>query len=320
MILLISSTPVAGTVTRLAKWIDRLSGINCHALIQRNYSSNAFNIPFGTFECIPEWEKYLSKCINQAQILILHNICDVNLLDLIFATKRSNCCIIYQYHSPPNEPPHYDYSVLQKYNFDVIFSVAQGHSRFIPNSVPVPNVIADLPPCLVPIEKSNIIFSPHLRSTNFRWSNKFSSKDLISLQLAEKYLHGFRVRDIKNIFGRDIVTHEENLFFLQFCSIVVDDINTGLLHQTTLEALKAGCAVVTGADLQSIEDFCLAVQAPPPPFILARGIDDVIHKLISITNEKQLITNMNKSKIYSNKYLKERRLADCYLKILKQYI
>lgn len=319
MILLISDTPVAGTVTRLAHWISHLSGTECHALVKRNYAHNAFSLPNGAFGSLPNWEKTLIKCIRQSNTLIIHNVCDKGLMDLIFSAKKPSTTIIYQYHSPPMEPPQYDYTPINSYRFDAIFSVAQGHSRFIENAIPVPNIIADFKSPL-DIIKTKSVFIPHMRSTNYRWSKKFSNKDKNSLALAQKHMPDFQFSEIKKIFGRDVVTHDEVLLYLQSVSIVVDDINTGLFHQTALEALKAGCVVFSAADLYAIEDFCIAAQAPVLPFIKVKGIDDVIKTLMDSSFTKSLDKTMQTSLSYANKYLGEERLANCYFTTLKEHI
>lgn len=320
MILLIAETPVAGTVVRLADWIGRFSGGACHALVRRNYPHNAFRLPVGAFGSLPDWERYLARCIRQAHTLIVHNVCDERMLDLIFQVKSSSTCAIYQYHSPPNEPPQYDYAALQRYSFDTVLAVAQGHSRFIEGAIPVPNIIVDSRPLPVPVTKAKTIFSPHMRSTNYRWSNKFSERDQNILRAAEKSLNDFKVVDAQKAFGRAVVTHEEILLLLQATSVVIDDINTGLFHQTALEALKAGCVVLSGADLHAIEDFCMAALAPPPPFIKVAGIEDVLATLGEITSGKGMQAYMCKSNKYAKEYLAEERLARCYFDIISPYL
>lgn len=318
MILLLSDTPVAGTVVRLAHWIGKLTGIECHAMVKRNYPHNAFNLPSGAFGSLPNWEKTLIKCIGKSNTLIIHNVCDEKLMDLIFSAKKSSACVIYQYHSPPMEPPQFDYATINKYKFDAILAVAQGYSRFIENAIPVPNIIADFKSPLE-IVKTKSIFVPHMRSTGYRWSEKFTNTDKNMLDSAQKFMADFQLSEIKKIFNRDVVSHEEILLYLQSTSVVVDDINTGLFHQTALEAVKAGCVVFSAADLYALEDFCIAAQAPAPPFISVSGIDEVIKILIDPSFSKSLDKKRQVSSHYADKFLGEERLANCYFDILKKY-
>ncbi len=320
MILLIAETPVAGTVNRLAHWIGALTGTLCHSLILKNYPNNVFRIQGGSFGSLPHWEAYLANSVRKAELLIIHNVSDRYIMDIVFSLKHESTPIIYQYHSPPNEPPQYGYNVINMYFFDAIFAVAQGYGRFIKDAILVPNVIADIPTGPVPVRKSKTIFSPHLRSTIYRWSKKFSDQDQKMLQDLRNYFNGYKVQTIKGAFGTEAVTHEEILFFLRSVTLVIDDVNTGLFHQTALEGIKAGALVLSGADLVSIEEFCLAAQSPPPPFVNAHGIEEVIFYLLNLTRKRSLHQHIARSNSYAKEYLGEYRLAKRYMDILRPYI
>lgn len=320
MILLISDTPVAGTVNRIAYWLNKLAGQSCHALVSTNYPHNAFRLNQGAFAGLPQWEKIIVQCIHQANSIFIHNIVNIKLLNLIFAIKPEQTLIYYQIHSPPLEYPLLDYKILSMYPFNKILAVAQGHGRFIDDSLVVPNIIADFS---IPytIEKSPLIFSPHMRSTQFRWSKKFSETDKKELLAYQKQMGEYQIsNDIATVFGREVITHEEMLLYLQAISIIIDDINTGLFHQTALEALKASCAVFSAADLASIEQFCIAADAETPPFIFVNGIDDVINLLVDSLFRKTIPKIMKNSKRYAEHYLAEQRLAECYFKQIKELV
>jgi hypothetical protein len=320
MILLISDTPVAGTVNRIAHWLNRLSGQKCYALTKRNYPHNAFRLNGGAFGGLPEWEKFVVQCVREAKSIFIHNIVDDKLLDLIFASKNANTSIYYQIHSPPLEPPLFDYQVISDYSFNAVLAVAQGYGRFIKNSIVVPNIIADFDlPCI--FDKSPLVFSPHMRSTNFRWSAKFTDKCKKSLLANEHQFGRYRVsQNIDKLFGREVITHEEMLLYLQAVSLVIDDINTGLFHQTALEGLKASCAVFSAADLESIEQFCVAADVEAPPFVYVNGIEDVISLLVDNSFRKSVPAIMAASKEYGRLYLSEERLAQCYWARIKSLV
>jgi len=320
MIILISDTPVAGTVNRIARWLNQLSGIKCHALIRRNYPHNAFRLDGGAFSVLPEWEKFIVQCVRKARVIFFHNIVDDKLSDIIFNTKPFNTKVYYQIHSPPLEPPLFDYQVISDYPFDAILAIAQGHGRFIQDAIVVPNIVADFtPPC--EIKKNPLIFNPSMRSTSFRWSAKFTESDKKYLLANQDKIGNYRIsKDVQQLFGREIVTHEEILLYLQAVSIVIDDINTGLFHQTALEAIKAGCAVFSAADLESIEEFCIAVNVDVPPFLYVYGIEDVVSMLADRSFRKALPTIMDKSKEYAQLYLSEKRLAQCYWSQVKSLV
>lgn len=319
MILLLSDTPVAGTVPRLAHWIRKLSGKECHALIRRNYSHNAFYLSEGVFGCFPEWETVLAPVIRKATTLIIHNICDETFMQFIFSVKNTSSTVLYQYHSPPCEPPQYHYPFLEKYAFDAVFAVAQGHGRFREGAIAVPNIIPDFHSFLT-LPKKNVLFIPHLRSRNFRWSNKFNTQDMKKLLDAKKIIDPFEIATIHHVFGRETVTWAEVSFYLQSVNMIIDDIHTGLFHQTALEALKAFCLVFSNADLYSIEEFCLAAKADSLPFIKVSNIEEIIRLLGDTSFVRSIEQQREVIRLYVQKFLGEERLARRYVDILAPYL
>ncbi|MEP0072764.1 MAG: hypothetical protein ABJE79_08670 [Marinomonas sp.] len=319
MILLISDTPVAGTVDRLATWIKELSGTETVALVKRNYPHHAFELQGGVFGCLPNWESYVLQLVKKASLVILHNVLDEKVINIVFREKKKNVNVIYQLHSPPLEGPQFSYNIFTKYKFDAILSVNQGHGRFIENSIPVPNIVEDFE-LFMPPEKQDLVFVPHIRSTNFRWSNKFSPENANQLNTSKNLFGKFKVVTIKDLFGRDVVSHSEIQFVLQFCKFIVDDLNTGLMHQTAIEGLKSGCGVFSGADLYTVEEYSKSIEAPPPPLIYVDGIQDVVKFLVRGRCDDFLIENQAEIKKYSRKYLGEERLARIYFDTIKRFL
>lgn len=319
MILLISDTPVAGTVERLTEWIETISGIKTIPLIKRNYAHHAFSLSRGTFGGLPNWKLFLSNYVKEANLIILHNSVDEGLINTIFRQKNNSTSIIYQLHSPPFEGPQYTYDILEKYRFDAVLSVNQGHGRFFRNSIPVPNIIASLPED-VNVEKEKSIFIPHIRTTSFKWSNKFSKNDLESIKRSSYLFENLSLKSIKDLYNRDIVSHTEILLALASSTFVIDDINTGLIHQTAFEGIKSGCAVFSAADAFTIEEYSNSISAPPPPLIHISNIDDIIKQLI---NGEALDFYNEKSKLiieYSKSYLSEERIAGIYFNSIQKYL
>lgn len=319
MILLISDTPVAGTVDRLATWIKKLSGIETVALVKRNYPHHAFELQDGAFGCLPNWESYVLQLVKKASLVILHNVLDEKVINIVFREKKKNVNVIYQLHSPPLEGPQFSYNIFAKYKFDAIFSVNQGHGRFIKNSIPVPNIVKDTE-LFIPPEKQDLVFVPHIRTTNFRWSNKFSPQNAKELNTNKSLFNKSKVVTIKDLFGRDVVSHSEIQFVLQFCSFIVDDLNTGLMHQTAIEGLKAGCGVFSGADMYTIEEYTKSIDAPPPPFIYVDSTQDVVKFLINNSCSDYLESQSKHLHSYSKEYLGEARLAKLYFNKLLKYL
>jgi hypothetical protein len=319
MILVISDTPVAGTVDRLASWIEKLSGQKTMSLVKRNYPHNAFSLRNGTFGCMPNWEGYIDSMVRKATCIILHNVLDEKVIDIVFLARAMNVSVIYQLHSPPLEGPQFTYEILSKYKFDSIFSVNQGHGRFFKNSTPVPNIVPDFQLYEAPI-KQDLVFVPHIRTTDFKWSNKFSLKNSTELNRHKSLYGNTKIVTVNDLFSRKSVSHSEIQFALKFCSFVIDDINTGLMHQTAIEGLKAGCGVFSNADMYTIEEYSNSISAPVPPLIYVDNIADVVKFLVTTKSSDYLDNKGDIIKNYSDKYLGEERLAKLYFETLENYL
>ncbi len=324
MILLISATPVAGTITRLANWIGAFSGRKTVPVVMRNYPHNAFALPDGALRAMPEWEKNLAAMVRSASAIFLHNYhvdnkTDASFVDLIFAERSSGCPVFFQCHSPALEPPAYLYSVLDLYTFDKVFVVGQGHGRFFSDAVTVPNIVPDQKNTYN-VEKSDIVFVPHLRSAEWRWSRKVLESDLNVLKANAARFGKLKVQTINQAFGRDHVTAGEIAQYLFAVKLIVDDMNTGQIHQTTVEGIKAGCVVMSGADLWAMEEYCETVNCPPLPVISVGGIDDVVANLSSPGLNARIRDIRAKSDAFATTYLGEARLAAEYWKRVAPFL
>ena len=311
MILMIGSSPVAGVVERLARWAGPITGVDGYSVVRRNYPNNVFRLPNGAIDALPNWRVYVASILKQASLCVIHNVYDRNFLDFIFEEKPNGVPIVFQIHSPPLEPPAFTYFPVIEYNFDRVLAVAQGYQRFVPGSIGVPNVVPDTT-YPVPIRRSRTIFIPHLRSTEYRWSRKFTEYDHKTLQHFVGSLSDLRVRTVQDVFGRSSATHEEILFFLRSVAILVDDINTGLFHQTTIEGLKAQALIFSGADYVSQEEHCIAADADPLPVIPVSGISDVIAHLSDFRFETLVEERRKNITEYAQRFLGEERLASQY--------
>jgi hypothetical protein len=319
MIILLSDTPVAGTITRLAKWMQSEFNIDVLPLVRRNYSHNAFDLPYGAFGALDDWERFLSENIASADFIFIHNVFDSSLLNCAFTFKKDTTPIFFQYHSPPQEPPAYQFSVLDDYPFSGVFTVSQGYGRFNSDAILVPNIVPDFTH-LIRINKGSDIFIPHIRSTDFRWSQKCSSNDVEFVKKHNYLYDSLKITTVKSVFDRDHVTYGEVQLYLQSCLGVIDDIHTGLFHQTTIEALKAGCGVFSAADIVSQEEFCIAANADPLPLISVSGIDEVVGMLAGRSSREEIKREGLRSKEYAEKFLTEERLAKRFCEILQPFL
>jgi len=320
MILLIADTPVAGTVQRFSRWLELLTTEPVVCLIKRNYVGNPFSlretIPIGSYS---KWRDIIISQVKKARRIIVHNINDKETLALIFSNCTDPQKIAYHYHSPPLEAPCEAYDILNYFEFPVIFTTAQGHSRFVNGAITVPNIVSDYE---IPftVDRDKVIFLPHLRSTSFRWSAKLTEADIEALNERKHSLRGFKIKDIKSVFNRDVVSHDEILFYLKCIDIIIDDINTGLFHQVSIEGLKAGAIVFNGADYYSVSDFSDAIEAPPPPFLFVNDVHDLIDTISSSVFQKNIRLLQSRSLVYATEFLTERRLATLAVKKLEIFL
>jgi hypothetical protein len=319
VLLVVADTPVAGTVERISSWLERLSGKKSICLVGRNYPHNAFPLSNPPLSSVNDPAQYLSTAAGNSDVIFLHNVFDQRTIDVIANSRSPQARVVYQYHSPPNEPPAYDYPFLGSPNYDRILAVAQGYGRFVKDVVLVPNIVPDFEPKLAP-PRERALLNPHLRSTNFRWSAKVRPADSGALKTVEPYLGGVRLKTMKDIFGRDVVTYAEARSALFMVSHVLDDLNTGLFHQTGVEALKSGCEVFSAADPLAMEEFCTATGSPPLPFEYVDGVQEVIGLLMDRAWRRDEHARMAARVRYAERFLSERRLAESYHRAVKDLL
>lgn len=318
-ILLVSESPVAGTIVRFASALNDCYNVTCVPFVLRGYKSNSFDLPLGVMGIYENWAELLIDEVKKADAIVIHNVADQNIIDLIGVYRQNDCFIGYHYHSPPFEAPLHDYNVLQSTFLDAVFCVAQGHSRFFENPIAIANIIEDVN--IVPKAiRGNAVFVGHLRTTDARWSRKVP-KDFMP-KLAES-LKGspVGVYDIKKTYGSDSVTNSIFINGLQRFEYVVDDVCSGLFHQTSLEALKAGAISFSAADEISLTSFCQAADCPPPPFELVSHPDEVSDKIKFYSKNVFLKDKLRLQNFeYSSKYLRKERLEKLFIKRLSNVI
>lgn len=316
MICLVAETPVAGTIARLSKWIGHYSGEPCLPVIMRNYANNCFDLPTGALGTLPDWRTILADIVRKAKTIIIHNIYDNGdanreRLEIIFGERQPGTKILFQIHSPPIEGPAMLYSTLQDYDVDHEMVVSQGHGRFHPNAVSVPNIVPDLTFPFAP-EKQRSIFASHLRTTSFRWSSKLTEQDMAKLRASQEHYSGYEFVSMEKVFGRQNVTHDEMMLYLMSVSIMLEDINTGMMHQTAFEGLKAGASVFSAADLYTIEQACETLKMDIPPFRFVQNVDDVIDMLRDPMLRQDTKARMKASREFADKFLGEERTGQIY--------
>lgn len=309
-LLLVSETPVAGTVCRFSEALatdERIS--DSFPFVLRNYKNSPFDLPHGQMSIYPNWANLLGEYAKNADHVIFHNCTQQSYIDIVKKSVKSDASLNYHFHSPPFEPPLFSYDIITENNFDNVFTVAQGYSRFFETSVSIANIIPDIKLFKIQNRRSAIIVG-HLRTTSARWSKKIPANLVKNLEILFKN-SGVEVCTIPSIFGSETVPYRTFSQSLQSFDYVIDDICSGLFHQISLEGLKSGCIVFSAADEYSLNSFCQAAQCPPPPFDFVSDIHDIYEKVRYYErNPSTLRAKQANNLIFSNEYLSAKRLSD----------
>mgnify|MGYP001309853945 CR=1 FL=1 len=313
-LLLIAETPVAGTVARMAQHLNAIDGMTCRHLILRNYAHNAFAPQTPVMLAQRDWRAQLATAIAEAEVVIAHNVVDSGLLAFIHSLKRPYHHYAYHLHSAPGEPPQFTFHHWAQYRWDALFAVAQGQQRFIKDAVPIANIIADS--VSTSITRQADLLLPMLRSTSFRWSHKIHQDDITLLRRMTPAT-GIDIRDIASVFGRETVTHDELTYCLPSMRYVIDDLHSGLIHQTAFEALKVGTLVFSAADPITIDAFCEAADCPPPPVLPVTCAATTAETLCRLKGDAWRPLS-EKAQAYGENYLGAARLANCMLTRIRQ--
>jgi hypothetical protein len=158
-----------------------------------------------------------------------------------------------------------------------------------------------------------------MRSTDFRWSNKITPGDIDEIRIACTKID-YQLLCIEDIFKRTNATHGEIQLVLNSASVVVDDLNTGLFHQTTLEALKAGALVLSAADPIAQNEAMTALDAPPLPLERVNNGEEAAAMLRSRGFHRDICRRRAEITEYAESYLGEARIAALYFEPLRHFL
>lgn len=311
-VLLVAESPVAGTILRFDEALNRSEQFSCFPFVLRGYKNGAFDLPVGAMGVFANWSDLLVQKVSAADVVVLHNVAQQSIVDLVFASRRKGCSVFYHLHSPPFEPPLYAFDILATNSFDSVFCVAQGHSRFCQGAMAIANIIED--PFLIDgVERRSSVMVGHLRTTGARWSRKVPDKFAGTLE-AQLAPEGVGVFTTERLFGVETVPNRMFVQALQGFDYVVDDVCSGLFHQSSLEALKAGCVVFTAADRTSLESFCGAADCPEPPFEIVSDPVEVVDRVRHYARSPSLLESRRMTALgYGEKYLQKSRLGNIFV-------
>lgn len=318
-VLLVAESPVAGTVMRFDEALNRSERFTSFPFVLRGYKNGAFDLPLGAMGAFANWSDMFAARVAAADIVVLHNVAQQSIVDLAFACRRKGCQVFYHLHSPPFEPPLYAFEILSANAFDGLFCVAQGHVRFCNGATAIANIIEDV--LLIDgVERRSAVMVGHLRTTGARWSRKVPDKFAAALgdRLAPE---GVSVFTTERLFGVETVPHRTFIQAFQGFDYVVDDVCSGLFHQSSMEALKAGCIVFTAADGTSLDSFCTAAECPEPPFEIVSDPMEVADRVKHYARSPSLLEAKRAQAFqYSDKYLQKDRLGDIFVNRLASFV
>lgn len=311
-VLLVAESPVAGTILRFDEALNRSEKFSSFPFVLRGYKNGAFDLPVGAMGAFANWSDLLASRVAAADVVVLHNVAQQSIVDLILASRRKGSRVFYHLHSPPFEPPLYAYEILSANRFDGLFCVAQGHSRFCQGAIAIANIIEDI--FLIDgVERRSSVMVGHLRTTGARWSRKVPDKFSGGLE-ARLAPEGVTVFTTERLFGAETVPHRIFIQALQGFDYVVDDVCSGLFHQSSLEALKSGCLVFTAADRTSLDSFCSAADCPEPPFDIVSDPMEVADRVRYYARSPSLLDSKRVAALnYSEKYLQKSRLGSIFV-------
>jgi hypothetical protein len=317
-VLLVAESPVAGTILRFDEALNRSEQFSSFPFVLRGYKSGAFDLPVGAMGVFANWSDLLAQKVSTADVVVLHNVAQQSIVDLTFASKRKGCSVFYHLHSPPFEPPLYAFDILSANKFDAVFCVAQGHSRFCEGATPIANIIED--PFLIDgVQRRSSVMVGHLRTTGARWSRKVPDKFAGTLE-GRLGPDGVEVFTTERLFGLETVPHKMFIQALQGFDYMVDDICSGLFHQSSMEALKAGCVVFTAADKTSLDSFSVAADCPEPPFEIVSDPMEVADRVRHYSRSPSLLEKRRTDALrYGEQYLRKSRLGSIFVSRLSSF-
>jgi hypothetical protein len=319
-ILLVSETPVAGTVVRFNDALESyVNGATSFPFVLKNYKNSPFDLPYGQMSSLLDWPTILGNYTKAADHVIFHNCTNQSLIDLVKSFIRPSTTTSYHLHSAPFEAPLFGFDIITENNFDHIFSVAQGHQRFHKHSIGIANIIPDIK-IFDGSRKRQSALIGHLRTTSARWSKKIPPQTLETLEPLLKK-QNVELTTIKSLFNSDSVPYQTFVQSVQSFNYVIDDVCSGLFHQLSLEGLKSGCIVFSAADEYSLDSFSKAAQSPTPPFDIVSSLDEIYEKIKYYENNPaKLVKKQLENLTYATEYLSERRVAKIAASEIKKAI
>ena len=281
----ISSTPLVGAPGKISL-AQRMKGDDSICFVLKDYPQKGPLYEFFTKDSIKvstNNRDFFYHSINSADIIHIHNFIDQDTLNQILKLN-TNALNVLQMHAPLREGPLY-YPREYDADFDKKLVIAQHHTRFYPDYIPVPNIVLEPPSFLKrkDNEKLKVLYSPTSRNSYGRWNNKYTEG-------LEKLLQQMHLNNTIEYHAPSVpIPPIELNIRRKYSDVTIGDIESGGFHMVSLEALALGNITVNKADFFAKQTFrSISGGVPPFHYCDMDNIHDFLYGLakdVKLTND-----------------------------------
>jgi hypothetical protein len=286
----ISQTPLAGAPFQLNHNLNKYSNVTSAVIVRKDFKRTpGLEQLHWPYEHVNSSSAYISKAINQAEIVHMHNRTEA------LAARHSHKLL--QYHSPPvnYRPGLSDLSFTDKK-----LVIAQYHPRFYTDARIVPNIIDIWDDTYMPGPKDKDVvrvFYSWASEGSSKWADKGSRRTKqILAKLKEKYGERVEVVIINN------QPHALCMDMKRNAHICIDECVTGSYHLQSLEGCAVGAVTFNNIDEQTWSYMQSICGAEAHPFEQC-DIEQLYDRLCYYIEHKELLfAKGQESRLWMEKY------------------
>lgn len=318
----ISKTNCAGSFWNLHNALNTYSSIKSR-VITSSTTTNGLSYPE---DVLLSDKRQVAKLIEEADLIHFHNNMDKNGAEMQpYRHLLRNKPAILQFHSEPDvlKKDLLGRSAVNKSDLTKLV-VAQKHSRFYPNAIPVPNIVDINNPLLMPKKKkvNNIpivMYCPTDKKDYQNYKNTCRGKGYSqTLEILRK----LELKGVLNLIVRDKVPWKELMHLRANADILIDECVTGGYHITSLEGLSQGLATFAYLDKKTINQICQSTGSSPQelPWVNT-AIDSLEDNLYYLANNLHVLKEYQlKARAWMEKYWSPELCIQHYLNIYNKVI
>lgn len=317
----VSKTNCAGSIWNLSKALNQYTGINSRVITGSNITSG---LSYPKDVLLSEKIK-VRQLLKQADLIHFHNNLDKDSFELqpyrnILRSKPA----VLQFHSEPHVLACYfsGRCFVSRNDMDTL-AVAQKHTRFYPQSIPVPNIIDIYSPELMPVKHKN----KNVLTVMYCPTDKKSYKDYTNTCCGKGYIDTLNI--LKDLKLKGIIEYliPEKTPWSQLMQlrtevdVLIDECVTGGYHMTSLEGLSQGLVTIAYLDELMVNQLCKLTGSQPDelPWINTK-ITDLRDQIIYLAENQSCVKGIKeKSRIWMEKYWSPDQTLAHYLKVYYQY-